>query len=162
MTGVQTFRKKPVAIQAIQVIDSESFSAAAEWMTENGYPWLVGDATDPSSLYVKGRKGMPVETGIWIDPADGALMIRTLEGDMRVTTGDHVIQGVHGEFYPCKPHIFADTYDDPSSGTPASEAAWIERVNAVIDVFENCDDEADPGELRPLVLTALGVSGGDL
>lgn len=37
--------------------------------------------------------------------------IRTLEGDMAVTLGDVVIQGVQGEFYPCKPHIFAETYD---------------------------------------------------
>ena len=38
-------------------------------------------------------------------------VIRTLEGDMSVTSGDYVIRGVQGEFYPCKPDIFAATYE---------------------------------------------------
>lgn len=37
--------------------------------------------------------------------------IRTLEGDMAVMVGDVVIRGVQGEFYPCKPDIFEQTYD---------------------------------------------------
>lgn len=37
--------------------------------------------------------------------------IRTLEGDMRVTSGDWVIQGVQGEFYPVKDSIFRETYE---------------------------------------------------
>ena len=37
-------------------------------------------------------------------------VIRTLEGPMHVTTGDYIIKGVQGEFYPCKPDIFMETY----------------------------------------------------
>lgn len=37
--------------------------------------------------------------------------IRTLEGDQFITPGDFVIKGVAGEFYPCKPDIFEQTYD---------------------------------------------------
>lgn len=37
--------------------------------------------------------------------------IATLEGDHRLTSGDMVIRGVKGEFYPCKPDIFAATYE---------------------------------------------------
>ena len=40
---------------------------------------------------------------------DGA--IETLEGVMRVSPGDWIITGVAGEHYPCKPDIFAATYD---------------------------------------------------
>jgi hypothetical protein len=40
-----------------------------------------------------------------------SLVIHTLEGDMRADEGDWVIQGVAGEFYPCKPHIFELTYE---------------------------------------------------
>ena len=29
-----------------------------------------------------------------------------------VTPGDWIITGVQGEFYPCKPDIFAETYDE--------------------------------------------------
>jgi hypothetical protein len=37
--------------------------------------------------------------------------VRTIEGDMLVSGGDYVIKGVKGEFYPCKPDIFAMTYE---------------------------------------------------
>lgn len=37
--------------------------------------------------------------------------IHTLEGDHRADLGDYIIRGVKGEFYPCKPDIFAMTYD---------------------------------------------------
>lgn len=40
------------------------------------------------------------------------LKIPTLEGDMWANQGDYIIKGVKGEFYPCKPDIFADTYDE--------------------------------------------------
>jgi hypothetical protein len=38
-------------------------------------------------------------------------VIKTLEGDMRADIGDYIIKGVKGEFYPCKPDVFAATYD---------------------------------------------------
>ena len=43
--------------------------------------------------------------------------ISTLEGKHRVSTGDYVIKGIKGEFYPCKPDIFELTYDawEPSN-----------------------------------------------
>lgn len=37
---------------------------------------------------------------------DGGLRIPTLEGVMVANTGDFIIKGVEGEFYPCKPNIF--------------------------------------------------------
>lgn len=30
---------------------------------------------------------------------------------MKVTDGDYIIKGVQGEFYPCKPDIFKQTYE---------------------------------------------------
>lgn len=38
--------------------------------------------------------------------------IYTLEGVMTAEPGDWIIKGVKGEFYPCKPDIFAATYED--------------------------------------------------
>jgi hypothetical protein len=38
-------------------------------------------------------------------------LIATLEGEMQVSDGDWIIKGVKGEFYPCKPDIFAATYE---------------------------------------------------
>ena len=42
---------------------------------------------------------------------DGTFSIPTLEGLMHVSVGDYVIKGVQGEFYPCKPDIFEQTYE---------------------------------------------------
>lgn len=45
------------------------------------------------------------------EQTDDGLIIHTLEGDMLADYGDWVIQGVKGEFYPCKPDIFNQTYE---------------------------------------------------
>ena len=42
---------------------------------------------------------------------EGGLMIITLEGVHVATIGDEIIKGIKGEFYPCKPDIFAKTYE---------------------------------------------------
>ena len=49
----------------------------------------------------------------YIDHAkgEGGLVIKTLEGDMFANIGDYIIKGVTGEYYPCKPDIFAITYE---------------------------------------------------
>ena len=57
------------------------------------------------------------------------LSIDTLEGRMRADPGDWIIQGVKGEFYPCKPDIFEATYEpffksigrSGAQGAPQSE-----------------------------------------
>ena len=43
--------------------------------------------------------------------SDLSIVIPTLEGDMVAQKGDYIIKGVHGEFYPCKPDIFNETYE---------------------------------------------------
>ena len=40
------------------------------------------------------------------------LIIPTLEGDMYASLSDYIIKDVDGEFYPCKPNIFAKTYEE--------------------------------------------------
>lgn len=40
------------------------------------------------------------------------IYIRTLEGVMMAKPGDWIIKGIHGEFYPCKPSIFAESYQE--------------------------------------------------
>jgi hypothetical protein len=49
--------------------------------------------------------------GVTIRPEDGAFLIGTLEGEMEISRGDYVIKGLEGEFYPCKPGIFANSYN---------------------------------------------------
>ena len=43
---------------------------------------------------------------------DKKLNITTLEGVMTASVGDYIIKGVHGEYYPCKPDIFQETYQE--------------------------------------------------
>lgn len=50
----------------------------------------------------------PTGTNIGEQPG---LRIPTPEGDMHVSLNDWVIQGTHGELYPCKPDIFNELYD---------------------------------------------------
>lgn len=40
----------------------------------------------------------------------GILSIVTLEGTMYSFINDFIIKGVRGEFYPCNPDIFYETY----------------------------------------------------
>lgn len=51
-----------------------------------------------------------VSTGIRLTQ-DNKLRIPTLEGDMFASTGDMIIKGIKGEYYPCKPDIFEQTYE---------------------------------------------------
>lgn len=42
---------------------------------------------------------------------DKTIRIPTLEGDMIASVGDYIIRGIKGEYYPCKPDIFEETYE---------------------------------------------------
>jgi hypothetical protein len=57
------------------------------------------------------REAVAQWCGGTIMQTNGSLSIPTLEGCMRAELGDWVIQGVKGEFYPCKPDIFCATYE---------------------------------------------------
>jgi len=81
------FRKKPVVIEAWQFDGSwESARPIIAWINDKHTSWRY--------FY-----------------HDGSMIIRTLEGDMVASPGDWIIRGVKGEFYPCKPDIFAATYE---------------------------------------------------
>ena len=67
------------------------------------------DAAETIRLWVARNGGNVVALSGF--PSDGpTLLIATLEGDMKATTGDFIVRGVQGEFYPVKPDIFAATY----------------------------------------------------
>lgn len=55
------------------------------------------------------------DVGVFVGEADrnekNQFLIHTREGTMAADVGDWVIRGVAGEFYPCKPDIFAQTYE---------------------------------------------------
>ena len=84
------FRKKPVVIEAVQFVD-----------------------TDESILKLSELGLDPVRID-YADLDNPILKIETLEGMMIASEGNYIIKGVRGEFYPCKPDIFAETYEEVS------------------------------------------------
>lgn len=85
------FRKKPVVIEAVEVNDLIACSIQRATLL----PAWAHDAYHAGVLRVN----------------DASVSIRTLEGEMRGERGDWIIRGVKGELYPCKPDIFAATYE---------------------------------------------------
>lgn len=77
---------------------------------KSGAECLIEDRPDLVEAYARhaGTDAKPIAMGY----------IETLEGGHLVTPGDWIIKGVKGEFYPCKPDIFAATYE-PAEATPA-------------------------------------------
>lgn len=87
------YRKKPVVIEAVQ------FTRRFMW------PDWFHDAVSDCTVTT-------YNTGKFSDPSGPCFAeIKTLEGVMTVSEGDWVIRGVKGELYPCKPDIFAATYE---------------------------------------------------
>ena len=89
------YRKVPVEIEARQLTDN--WLEIVDWINE------TYENPDKSSFI---RAGAYMPSG-----PDADIAIRTLEGEMRAVPGDWIIKGVQGEFYPCKPDIFAATYE---------------------------------------------------
>jgi hypothetical protein len=77
---------------------------------------------------------------VYMDPQDGGLLIPTLEGIMHASQGDYIIKGIQGEFYPCKPDIFAVCYEElkPAKPTELSEEEreWIMETLATEELDE--------------------------
>ena len=91
------YKKKPVVIDAVQ------------WTGENHremFDFLTENAFDKESMKVSGEH-------FYIDhnKVEGGLIIKTLEGEHLASIGDFIIRGVKGEYYPCKPDVFEQTYE---------------------------------------------------
>ena len=76
------YRKKPVVIEAIQ-------------FTGKNFGEIYGFTDGLAEKYFD----------------EYACVIPTLEGNHIASEGDYIIRGVKGEYYPCKPDIFAETYE---------------------------------------------------
>ena len=81
---IKQYRKKPVVIEAIQ------------WTGNNHIE--VAEFMFGANVYINSPKGY--------------VEIETLEGKMYADVNEYIIKGVKGEFYPCKPDIFEQTYEE--------------------------------------------------
>lgn len=80
------FRNKPVVIEAVQ-FTQDMHRGLTAW--PEGVVWGYENGTP-----------------------NGWAVVETLEGNMKVSIGDWIITGVKGEKYPCKPDVFAATYEE--------------------------------------------------
>lgn len=114
------FRKKPVVIEAFRL--NERGLIAEDWF------W---DAVTRNDI-ITHCFGKHEPDPAWCE-------IKTLEGTMIANTGDYIIQGVHGEIYPCKADIFQKTYTEDKPKTNAdriramSNEELAEFIRSIID-----------------------------
>lgn len=96
-----TFRKKPVQIEAVRVADALR-AAGHAWAD---LPKWIADAYEEGKILF-----LP-----------NVVEIATLEGRMIGQRADWIIRGVQGELYPCKPEIFAATYEPQQGAEQAGD-----------------------------------------
>lgn len=125
------YRKKPVVVEATQ------------WHKHGDHPKVVA---------------LPV--GHPIDPSAFGWVL-TLEGGHVVAPGDWIITGVKGEHYPCKPDIFAATYEPVIASAPAEVAQATEFCDGdcIVSVVASRAQAAPKGgamsrHADPLIATA--------
>lgn len=99
--SLAAYRKKPVTINAVKYTLATRADIIS-WLGDNVQHQSVDD---DGALY-------DLES----------LRIQTLEGVMYARLGDFIIRGVKGEFYPCKPDIFEQTYESVGALRPTPEA----------------------------------------
>ena len=85
---IQNYKKKPVVIQACQFTRS-NFDEIKEFTNQSAHSLTIERRIDGKCTCI----------------------IPTLEGEHIASENDFIIKGVHGEFYPCKPDIFKETYE---------------------------------------------------
>ena len=93
---LKSYRKRPETIQATRVGEA----SPAEWDRLDNLPIAKN-----RKLQVNRNEDSPIIDGY----------IETLEGVQMFRTGDWLIRGISGEWYPCKHDIFLKTYDPAPS-----------------------------------------------
>ncbi len=119
------FRKRPVVVEAISFDELVAYglSQCADVNVVRGMPW--------SFEY----QGQPIT-----HENDDCYLLPTPEGTMRFERGDMLITGVKGEVYPCKPDIFAATYE--LVGGECRHCVC--KLNAQFTCCASCADERGP------------------
>jgi hypothetical protein len=146
---MKKYRKRPVAIEAVQV-NRENLYDVAHWC--GAHTNLAAKPSDHTDV------------AYW-------LTIPTLEGVMRADLGDWVIKGVEGEFYPCKPAIFDATYREvpEDDGRQRHELTrlvpdhWMSDMSTLANVRESMREEflAAVGDRVQRLTWTIRVEGED-
>ena len=123
MSDIKAYRKKPVVINALHLNSADALRAGVDWC---GGTLLLGDDSPHS------------------------IIIETLEGNMTADKGDWLIQGVQGEFYPCKPDIFSVKYED-ATARGEGRVMKPKKLEALVDEMNEFIGEHEMRSARPLL-----------
>ncbi len=130
----RSYRKKPVVVKAVQ------------WTGENLREVIAFMDGPPET---KSHHAFTMWEQFEDLVRKDGLKIYTLEGKMDASPGDWIIKGVKDEFYPCKPDIFAATYEPASQ--PAQPVAWMAEVHNKYQTRGGYDERIDINEWRQAV-----------
>lgn len=133
------FRKQPVVIEAHQV------PPEGEVCSEDMIAFL--------------NQAPNVDNG-----GDGSLIIDNEHGSVTARPGDWIIKGVQGEFYPCNPEVFNETYAPaelvngnvvalPTRDKPPIDEGMVETLKGLLA-------RAERGEIESFVMAIKESDGG--
>lgn len=105
------FRKKPIVIEAVR------------WTGSNLEEIRNFVGNDLIENYIK---HFDIERTLIKQTLTG-IAIDTLEGTMRVDYGDYIIKDVNNEFYPCKPDIFKQTYEEMIDDNKQQKETYLSK-----------------------------------
>jgi hypothetical protein len=107
---VKKYRKLPVEIEAVQFTGgAEQASEIIDWIIANG----------GTAHWTEAHEGLlPGDPSVLGGDHDGyratpeGITVHTLEGHMFGGVGWWFLRGIAGEFYPCDPDVFKDSYEE--------------------------------------------------
>lgn len=105
------YRKKPIVVEAIQ------------WTGSNLEEIRNFVGNDLIENYIK---HFDIERTL-IKQTLAGIAINTLEGTIIVNYGDYIIKGVNNEFYPCKPDIFKQTYEEVIDDNKKQKETYLSK-----------------------------------
>ena len=117
------FRKKPVVIEAVRVVYAEMLRDGPECSPFDSHPSWLDEAVIAGVLTLSTKNARDY----------AVVNVNTLEGVMEAIPGDWIIRGVKGELYPCKPDIFALTYEAEDPAVAPSAQGWRDIASAPKD-----------------------------
>ncbi len=124
---MRKFRKKPVVVEAVQYKPHGNCNEVRAFVGQGPECVCTGES-------------------------DVLYTIETLEGPMHVATDDWIIKGIKGEFYPCKPDIFAETYEEVKVAIGilhdtvelAADPTWHDWKDHTHPIVDSLTDPTEP------------------
>jgi len=118
---ITKYRKKPIVVEATQ------------WFKNGDHPEDNSGINNWEGKVVRFYRYPPTDGQVVCTKCGDVMRnhgrIYTLEGGYMVCPGDWIITGIKGEYYPCKPDIFEETYELVEMKSASSDL-FVDEYNA--------------------------------